>query len=140
MVLIQRLPPETTPTGPVAVVMTSAGSASPRILVSASSLLPLLAPHIMSLEQGQMSPLSTLVKATVLPATTYLALPALNLATDDLLEEFLNFSVSDFMHLPRSCINMIMNGWDFLELKRSMLNSYLDNIKRIMGRERAAPY
>lgn len=43
-----------------------------------------------------------------------------------------NFSVSDFIQLLRSCINMILSGHDFLELGHPMLASYLDNIERIM--------
>lgn len=69
-----------------------------------------------------------------------LVLPALNLATEDPLEEIFNFSISDFLQLLRRCINMILSGRDFLELGLPTLTNYLDNIERIRGPKRAAPY
>lgn len=75
------------------------------------------------------------MEATPPPVVPYLALPALNLATDDPLHEFFNFSVGDFMQLLRRCISMILRGRYFLELGRPMLNSYMDNIERIWGSE-----
>lgn len=103
-------------------------STSIRIPILTSSLLQLLAPHIMT-----MPPVS--IEATTPPAIPLLALSTLNLATEDPFEEFFNFNVRDFLQLLRRHINMILDGCDFLELGRPMLTSYLDNIERIGGPE-----
>lgn len=124
-------PSESTPVGPIAPVITNSAGTSLRIPGSASSLLQLLALHIMNIVQGRASTLSISMEVTPPPAVPYLALLAPNLATDDPLEKFFNFSISDFMQLLRRCINMILSGHDFLELRRLMLNNYLDNIERI---------
>lgn len=113
-----------------------AASESPsfiRIPNSASFLLQLLAPLIMTKVYGRAHMPYVAVEATILPMVPALALPALNLATEDPVEEFFNFSVSEFMQLLRKCINMILSGRDFLKLRCLVLTCYLGNIKRIGG-------
>lgn len=83
---------------------------------------------------------STPIEATALTMVSMSLLPTLNLTTEDPLEEFFNFSVSDFLQLLRRCVSMILGGHNFLELGCSMLLSYLDNIARIGGLERATLY
>lgn len=84
----------------------------------------------MNLVQGPTSASSIPTEAIPPPTVPNLALPALNLNIDDLLE-FFNFSVSDFMQLLGRCINMVLSGCDFLEIGRPMLNNYLDYIERM---------
>lgn len=84
-VIGKGFPFESTPASPVAPV-TYAGDTSPQLPSSASSLLQLLASHIMNLVQGQASASLIPMEATPSPTTTYLALLALSLATDDPLE------------------------------------------------------
>lgn len=93
----------------------------------------------MTLVQGR-AHVPSISKDTTLPAVPSLALPALNLATKDPLENFFDFSVSNFLQLLRRCINMILSGRDVLELGHPMMTSYLDNIERIGGHARATPY
>lgn len=132
-------PSESTLVGYVALA-TSTGIASHRVPSSASSLLQLLAPHILSLVQGRTFPLAITMEATPLAMVQNLALSALDLTTDAPFKEFFNFSVSNFMQLLRRCVSVILNACNLLELGRPILNSYLDNIERIGGYERAASY
>lgn len=85
----------------------------------------------MNIVQGPGSTSTIPEEPTPLLTVPYLTLPALNLATNNPLEEFFNFSFGDFMQLLRRYINMILSGDNLLEVGCPMLNDYLDNIKSI---------
>lgn len=101
--------------------MTSESPTPARIPISTSSLLQLIASYILTIVQGWTPTPFVPMEAMTLTMVSMSLLSVLNLATEDPLEEFFNFSVSEFLQLLRRCIRMTLGGHYFLELRHPIL-------------------